>query len=656
MSVTGSDSLAAIRAQFATGLDGRVEALRSALSRLERAFRVEDVDALSHVAHSLVGTAASFGAEALAHAARELENLALGFSTTKNCGAQERAAATIALARIEEAARKYQWETASTEMGSLAARMAVVGELTSLINASFDLQEIFRSAILKVRRVLDFRRASVVLTDEALQHYYLHTVYDSLRGGFLTKQAVFSIEQGLTGQAIRTGLPIRVDSLPGTEGILSQAGRRVSAMIIPLRVGGQVIGALNFGHEKSGRYTAEDLEWAVVISRQIESALYYSKLLSTIAKQREDLAREHAAVQRQEHQLEALIDASDAAIMLVGPDRTIVYANALMARLTGIPREAVVGATLDRIHQLLGGSFADRAALTPQEKAITSDEPLNDQVELAFPSRAVCKRAVAPVRDQDDSLIGHIVLYRDVTREVEADRMKSEFVSVVSHELRTPMTSMKTALSLLLAGAAGPLEARARELLETSVRNIDRLIRLVGDLLDLSRIKAGRMELHSEPVSLEQAVEFGVETVRAFAADQAVKIESRPPPEPVWVLGTQDRLVQVIVNLLSNAIKFSSQGTRVTIRWWREDNWVIAEVADQGPGIPTDKLRAIFEPFLQLDTSSARAYGGAGLGLTISQDIVQALGGELWAESEIGKGSRFFVRLTVTTEAALRSP
>jgi len=94
----------------------------------------------------------------------------------------------------------------------------------------------------------------------------------------------------------------------------------------------------------------------------------------------------------------------------------------------------------------------------------------------------------------------------------------------------------------------------------------------------------------------------------------------------------------------------------VVIRWWREDDWVITEVADEGPGIPADKLRTIFEPFRQLDSSSARAHGGAGLGLTISQDIVQALGGELWAESEVGKGSRFFVRLAVTTEAAARSP
>jgi signal transduction histidine kinase/HPt (histidine-containing phosphotransfer) domain-containing protein len=650
VSVTQSDSLAAIRAQFAAGLDGRIEAMRSSLSRLKGGFHAEDADALSRTAHTLVGTAASFGAEALAEAAHELENLALEVSARKGCGAEEREAATAALAKIEKAARDYQSTTLSSKTGSLAARMAVVGELTSLINATFDLQEIFRSAILMVRRVLDFRRASVVLTDEDSKHYYLHTVYDSVRGGFLAGRAVFPIERGLTGEAIRSGRPIRVDSLPGSEGIRLRAGRRVSAMIIPLRLGGRVIGALNFGHEDAGHYAPEDLEWAVVLGRQIETALYYSKLLNTIAHQREELAREHAAVQRQEHQLEALIDASDAAIMLVARDRTIAYANAMMAQLAGIPREAVVGTTLDRVHHLLGGSFADRAALAPQDKAISSDEALSDQVEIAFPRRAVCKRVVAPVRDRDDSLIGHIVLYRDVTREVEADRMKSEFVSVVSHELRAPMTSMKTALSLLLAGVAGPLEARARELLELSVRNVDRLTRLVGDLLDLSRIQAGRMELHSEPVPLEQAVEFGVDTVRAFAAEQEVRIELRPPREPVWVLGVHDRLVQVIVNLVSNAIKFSSDGTRVVIRWWREGDWATTEVADEGPGIPADKLRTIFEPFRQLDSSGTQGHAGAGLGLTISQDIVQALGGQLWAESEVGKGSRFFVRLPATTK------
>src|SRR2546426_631448 len=339
------------------------------------------------------------------------------------------------------------------------------------------MREIFQGAIQKVQRVLDFRRASVVLIDEAAMHYYVHTLYDRAQGGFVPGEAMFPVDQGVTGKAIHEGRPMRVDSLPGTEGILLQEGKRVSAMIVPLHVGDRVIGALNFGHENEGHYTEEDLDWAVVLGRQIETSLYCSKLLSTIAQQREALAREHATVQAQRNQLEALIDASDAAIMLVGPDHRIAYANAEMATLVGIPREAVLGASLESLQRFFAGSFVEPTALAAQGEALAGRAPLRDRVELAFPRRAVYQRVVAPVRDRGGAPLGHIVLYRNVTHEVEVERAKSEFVSVVSHELRTPMTSVKTSLSLLLAGAAGALESAPRELLEIALRNADRLDR-----------------------------------------------------------------------------------------------------------------------------------------------------------------------------------
>src|SRR5205823_4497206 len=281
---------------------------------------------------------------------------------------------------------------------------------------------------------------------------------------------------------IREGRPQRVNALPGTEGILLQEGRRISAMIVPLHVSDRVIGALNFGHEEEGHYTEEDLDWAVVLGRQIETSLYYSTLLNTIAQQREALALEHATMQGQRNQLEALIDASDAAIMLVGPDRTIAYANAEMARLVGLPREAVIGASVETVHRFLRGAFVHVAALTTQENVLMLDAPLRDRVELTFPRRASYQRVVAPARDTSGAVLGHIVLYRDVTHEVEVEKAKTELVSIVSHELRTPMTSVKTSLGLLLAGSGGALEPAAHELIEVALRNADRLIRLVNDL------------------------------------------------------------------------------------------------------------------------------------------------------------------------------
>jgi CheY-like chemotaxis protein len=215
----------------------------------------------------------------------------------------------------------------------------------------------------------------------------------------------------------------------------------------------------------------------------------------------------------------------------------------------------------------------------------------------------------------------------------------------VSHELRTPMTSVKTSLSLLLGGAGGPLEAPAQELLAIALRNADRLIRLVNDLLDLSRLDAGRMEFTLEPVALGAAVASSVEAVAAFAVEQGVTIAVAPPADTVLVHGVRGRLEQVLVNLLSNAVKFSPRGGRVDVRWWHDGEAAVMEVADAGPGIPADKLEVVFEPFRQLDSSTTREHGGAGLGLSISHRIVQALGGLLWVASGPGTGSRFFVRL-----------
>ncbi len=647
--MTVPDPLAEVRAEFAAGLDKRIDAMQAALGRLQHEFRVEDARVLYQAAHALTGTAGSMGADGLAQAAGDLEGLARGWLTRGEAVPEEWRVAAAAVGELDASAREYRATVRAGALRTPAARLAVLGELTSLINAAVDMREIFQGAILKVQRVLDFRRASVVLIDESASHYYLHTLYDKVRGGFLPGEAVFPIARGVTGEAIRSGRPIRVDALPGTEGILLQEGARVSAMIVPLHVGERVIGALNFGHEAPGQYTDEDLDWAVVLGRQIETSLYYSKLLKTIAEQREALARQHAAVRQQRNQLEALIEASDAAIMLVGSDRRVAYANHEMARLLGIPGDAMRGTGLEIVHRFLAGALGDPGALAAQEQALAGAAPLRDRVEFAFPRAATCQRVVAPVRDPGGALVGHIVLYRDVTREVEVERLKSEFVSVVSHELRTPMTSIKTSLALLLAGASGTLDPAAREMLEIALRNADRLIRLVNDLLDLSRIEARRMEFQLEAVPLADAIKSSIEALAAFAVDAGVTVETEPPAEALRVLGVRGRVEQVVVNLVSNAIKFSPRGGRVRVRCRGDGDGVVVEVADEGPGIPPEKLQVTFEPFRQLDSSTTRAHGGAGLGLAISHGIVQALGGKLWAESEVGAGSRFFVRLRVAS-------
>jgi len=543
--------------------------------------------------------------------------------------------------------------------GLWAARLEVVAELASLINTTFDLDEIFRTAIEKLRRVLEFRRASVVLVSEDRRTYYLHTLWDAAQGGFTHAEGAYPIERGLTGQAIRTGEALRVDSFEGTQGIRSSTESEVSALIVPLHVGGEVIGTLNLGAQESETYGDDDLELAVLLGRQIATSLYYSKLLATIERQREALAREHAHVESERKRLESLIDASDAAILMVSDER-VAYANSPMAELLALPREVILGAPLEEINRVLARSFADPADLTAQVSALRRGSgSLRDRVEFHFPRRLVCQRTVTTVRGGEGDVLGQLVLYRDITREAELEAAKSEFVSLVSHELRTPLTSVKTSLSLLLRGAAGAVSEKVRELLEIALRNLDRLIRLVDDLLDLSRIESGRVVTKLVPISVEEAAVRAVDAVAGFAQEREVRLDIEESPAATLVMADADRLQQVIVNLLSNAVKFSPAGGRVGLRWWEQGDQAVMEIADQGPGIPAEQLEAVFDKFRQLERGATRKYGGAGLGLAICRSIVEQFGGHLWAESDEGQGSRFFVRLRIAharPEARVAAP
>ena len=205
-------------------------------------------------------------------------------------------------------------------------------------------------------------------------------------------------------------------------------------------------------------------------------------------------------------------------------------------------------------------------------------------------------------------------------------------------------------ITLLMKGAAGTVTDKMQEFLEIALRNLERLIRLVDDLLDLSKIQSGRIAIDLVPVAVKEAAGRALEAVHGFAQEREVRIEYGASDDATLVLADADRLEQVIVNLLSNAVKFSPPGGRVALRWWADGECAVLEISDEGPGIPADQLRTIFEEFRQLERAATRMHGGAGLGLAISRTIVEHFGGDLWAESEEGHGSRFYVRLRLTEE------
>jgi PAS domain S-box-containing protein len=528
--------------------------------------------------------------------------------------------------------------------GISVARLEVVAELATLINTTFDLDEIFRTAILKLPRVLTIRRASVVLVTEDRSHYAVHTLYDRERGGFVTEPGLYPIASGLTGQAIVSGQAVHVDDFEGRPDVRGPTEEKVSVLAIPLRMEGRVIGALTLGAQEPEAYDEEDFELARVIGRHIETALHYSQLLATISRQRDELADKNAEIRDEQRRLETLIEASDTAKAMVQHGR-VVFANQAFARLTGMAHEDLVGSTMEAVHEKFASMLKDSTLIAAERDALAGTRALRDRIELVVPQRATLQRTVAPLLDNRGVVLGHALMYRDITLEVDAGAAKDEFVSVVSHELRTPLTSIKTSLGLLARGAAGPVPDSMQELLGIGLRNLDRLIRMVDDLLDLSKIERGANDVAVGVVSAESVTQCALQTVCGLAEARGVTIVDRTVGSDIDVVADGDRLEQVLVNVLSNAVKFSPEGGTVDVRWRLTDCWAECVVSDDGPGIPADQLEAIFDKFRQIESATTRQHGGAGLGLAISRRLVEQFGGKIWAESALGRGSRFFVRL-----------
>src|SRR5438045_1915330 len=211
---------------------------------------------------------------------------------------------------------------------------------------------------------------------------------------------------------------------------------------------------------------------------------------------------------------------------MVEADR-VVFANHGFARLTRMAREDLVGSSMELVHARLGSMLKDGDAMALECEALGSTETLRDRVEVVVPQRATLQRTVAPLLDSRGIILGHIVMYRDVTLEADAGAAKDEFVSVVSHELRTPLTSIKTSLGLLARGAAGPVPAAMNELLDIGLRNLDRLIRMVDDLLDLSKIERGAEEITLGVVNAEVVTQCALQTVSGLAEARRVTIINR---------------------------------------------------------------------------------------------------------------------------------
>jgi signal transduction histidine kinase/CheY-like chemotaxis protein len=419
--------------------------------------------------------------------------------------------------------------------------------------------------------------------------------------------------------------------------------------------------------------------------------------------------RDDTQLIRQQEQSEAILASTGDGLVLFSPDDRITYVNPAACEILGCPAKKLIGrivtpdqllgiepsSAVDDMHcteimdcnridcpafhaddprcWLMSGTVcADGTTRSFEQKRQDcaecevykrNSEALNGlgsqeyrEITITKPNHFVIKTRTNPVVDSNGRYIGLVLTLHDITAEREIASMKNEFVSTVSHELRTPLTSIKGYVDLILDGDAGDVDEIQREFLGIVKENADRLVALINDMLDISRIESGRVHLKIEPMPINDVIAGTVDSFRAVLEQTGRTVKTRVPENLPRVKADRDRVGQVLVNFVSNALKYSPNGGEVVISARHVGDFVNVSVQDHGMGISREDQKQLFTKFYRIDNALTREIGGTGLGLSICKSIIELHGGKVWVRSKMGEGSTFTFSVPVAPRELVRTP
>lgn len=346
-----------------------------------------------------------------------------------------------------------------------------------------------------------------------------------------------------------------------------------------------------------------------------------------------------------EYALASLVDG----LSVFDANAQVVYWNPRIEKYFGLTSTEMLGTNrADALRRLASRTTTPETVSSQLLDTFVQFSP-DAAVEMQIISDPPITLAANGFAIQDDLLgpVGSGLLVRDVTREREADALKSQLLATVSHELRTPLASIKGFATTLLRQDVTWREAEQRDFLRIIEDETDRLGEIIDNLLDMSQLEVGALRVAKEPTQLRGLIRELVDAMRMRTESHFFVVDL--PNDLPRVLADPRRIRQVIRNLLDNAVKYSKAG-QITVACQVENNFLTVSVSDQGEGIPPQYLSKIFNRFFQVDGTSTRRKGGSGLGLSISRGIIEAHGGKIWAQSVIGQGSVFKFTLPLATD------
>ncbi|HMO58927.1 MAG TPA: GAF domain-containing protein, partial [Roseiflexaceae bacterium] len=437
-----------------------------------------------------------------------------------------------------------------------------------------------------------------------------------------------------------------------------QEHKRVGSMIaLPLVAHHEVQGVLMLSHAEPGFFLEQHIRLLNATANQIAIGIYNAQIYREIERQ---LMHRSEMQRRQEEaasQSTAILQSLSDGVIVCDANGSVLTANPAAERILDRPIEELLMWQLPELMQRLLGR---RINEIPVEKMLaTVDTPEDAQTYTTTFQIGMQMVSVTldPVFSSKEQLMGAVVVFRDITREVESDRLKTEFIGTVSHELRTPMTSIKGFTQLLAMGSLGAINDTQKEFLEIIQSNAERMIVIINDLLDITKIETGSVELDLRSLHVAEAISQVMLEYQAKIAERGQVLQLNIPPGLPLVRGDAWRFNQILANLVSNAVKYTPRGGSLALAACEaqidsiptplreglksDTRFVRIDISDTGVGIAAEDLDRIFDRFYRTENPLKVEAGGTGLGLSLVRPLVHLFGGRIWVQSRPGEGTTF---------------
>lgn len=540
------------------------------------------------------------------------------------------------------------------EVRSERDRLDVLYNITAEMSATLDMDRVLTRALELLAQAVGAEQGIILLIDHQGERLYKRAELggDPAEAGDDGPSGGIRTNEGLAGWVLQNRQSVVIDDVqrdPRWLNVLPRHSLPRATLSVLLETSDEQLGVLMLYAYTPGVFNEDHLRMVEAAGSQLATSINNAELYLFIREQAErlgDMVREQQ------------VEASKSTAILEGVADGVVFANEVgeitlfnqtAERVLDISRYDIIGRPISRLSGLYGGGgqrWMDAIEQWMSDPTlIKAGDYLSETLEL---EGKIVNVTLAPVH-MSDQFLGTVSVVRDITRDVEVDRMKTEFISNVSHELRTPMTSIKGYADLLVLGAGGEITDRQREFLDTIKENADRLTTLVNDLLEISRFDSGEMTLEIRPVNLMQVGYTVMANLKGqMAVDgKAITLVDEIAEDLPGTMADTAKITQILTNLLDNAYQYTPEGGKITlsVKMNGDDQFLIT-VADTGIGIPTAHHSRVFDRFYRNnDHPLVIETPGTGLGLALVQEMVALHDGKIWFESQEGVGSTFYVAL-----------